>query len=113
MTKLTWINPAELDHLTVNGWTVKVKASTDHYGNHCREWRAERNEDRILIHSGTDGISIAVKGANNGFTRLDSRLVEALRIELGGVVPYSRRVAKLWRNFWRRKNEEYRNGPGY
>jgi hypothetical protein len=94
-------------------WIKTEHVNTDQYANVCREWMIEKKwnqdlSDHVIVHSGTDGISLRVQGTNNGYVHLDKDLAKQLARELLKSIKFSH-LAKLdCSEIWAAKNNAYK-----
>lgn len=87
---------------------AKITTNVDHYANVCRSFIFEKEYNALLIvHSGTDGISISTKSSNNGFVRLETDEVKQLIAELEHAIGFSRQAQNDMADFWEAKNNAY------
>lgn len=95
---------------------IKQEINVDHYANVCRDWRIEKywkdnptidEKELLVVHSGTDGVSIATKSSNNSFIHLDTDEVKKLIKELQNSIGFSKDAKATMIEYWDRKNGSY------
>lgn len=95
---------------------IKQEVNVDHYANVCRDWRIEKSykkdpndeeKDFLIVHSGTDGVSIATRASNNSFIHLETKEIESLIKELKNTISFSKDAKATMQEYWDRKNGAY------
>lgn len=93
-------------------YKIEKTTNVDNYANVCRDWRIVFDSpyienDLLVVHSGTDGVSIATRGCNNSFVRLDEEAVKSLIKELQNSIKFSSAAKADMAAYWDIKNEDY------
>lgn len=90
---------------------IEISGGADHYGNVCKTFSMVSSndlwEERIVIMSGSDGISIATKSPNNSHVRLGAKDIVTLCLELLKSVDFSRKAKNDCAEIWAAKNNAY------
>lgn len=85
----------------------EITENVDHYCNVCRSFAiygGYKDQDSLIIHSGTDGVAIRVSAINNGYFSLDREAVQSLIKELKHSVSYSQQAQETMAKYWAIKN---------
>ena len=93
----------------MNHGVISSSENIDQYMNIVRDWRITKkfpSEDILLIiHSGTDGISVATKSSNNGFVHLTMEEVNLFIAELYSAITFTTDSKVKARKYWDLHNE--------
>jgi hypothetical protein len=88
---------------------IKESENTDKWHNVCRDWRIEKEHVPadpylLVVHSGSDGVSVSTRSSNNGFVHLDEEEVLALIKELERSIKYSKAAKAHMADYWEERN---------
>ena len=86
---------------------IKCSVHVDTYNNVSRTFRIDYEgnyPEHIIISSGSNSMSIAVKGNNNGFVFLDHEVIHAMIKELQEIEEFSKDARRDFAAFWDAKN---------